>query len=315
MTSRGSRSKLLRLFQAAGLVVALAITFVLAQQSRKNGKQSQEIVGDVPLFEAPAWRTQGELLLRSSGEDEEDLLLMHRKVKEVYRYDPNTGRLRAMVPYEDWERATGPIDVYESELPPSPLRLRELLESLKSLPEAGWIVRSEGHDKDTLLLTHLRREIVYRYDQAIQELSLVPNERWEAASGAVVVDCGLQPRSGALHIDPRSNRLLARERPVDVAGKVALAGSLSPSGRWVAVLSAAGPVVKSLMPFGGGGASGQHYHEVLRADDFLSTGPPVRLPFETERGYFRACWSAEEDYVVYTNVFLGMSRPLLNLVG
>ncbi len=57
------------------------------------------------------------------------------------------------------------------------------------------------------------------------------------------------------------------------------------------------------MPFGGGGASGQHYHEVLRADDFSSTGPPVRLPFETERGYFRACWSAEEDYVVYTNVF------------
>ncbi len=28
MTSRGSRSKLLRLFQAAGLVAALAITFV-----------------------------------------------------------------------------------------------------------------------------------------------------------------------------------------------------------------------------------------------------------------------------------------------
>ena len=302
MNSRGSHSQHLGFFLAAGLV-AVAMTLVWAQQSRKNERQAAEIVGDVPLLEAPAWRTQGELLLRSSGEDQEDLLLMHRKVKEVYRYDPNTGRLQAMVPYEDWEQATGPIDIYESDLPPSPLRLRELLESLKSLPEAGWMVRSEEDNTDTLLLTHLRREMVYRYDRATQELSLVPNERWEGASGPVV-ECSLQPYSRVLRIDPRSNRLLAGERRVDVAGQVVLAVSLSGSGRWVAVLSADGPASTSPWPFlGGGGASGQHYHEVLRADDFSSTGPPVRLPFETDRGYFRLCWSAEEDYVVYAGKF------------
>ncbi|MGH9460649.1 MAG: hypothetical protein ACRD1X_05500 [Vicinamibacteria bacterium] len=309
MTPKVSQSRQLGFLLAAGLVAAAAMTLVWAQQSRREGEQQPEIVGDVPLFETTAWRTQGELFLRSAGEDPEDLLLMHRKAKEVHRYDPNTGRLHAWVPYEDWERATGPIDVYESDFPPSPLHLREFLERLKFSPEGGWMVRSEGNDKDTLLLTHFRLEVVYRYDRVTQELSLVPNEQWESASGPVV-ECDSQPVSVTLRVDPLSKLPFVGERQLDISGKVALDARPSASGRWVAVLSADGPASPPswLFSMGGGGASGQHYHQVLRAEGYSSTGPPVRLPFETERGYFRLCWSPEEDYVVYTN------SSFLNLV-
>jgi hypothetical protein len=271
--------------------------------------RSPDIIGDVPLFETTAWQTEGNLFIRSSGEDQEDLLLMHRKPKKVYRWDPSNSSLEITVPYEDWERATGPIEAYESEFPPSPLNLGEFLERFKFSPEGGWMVRSEGPDKDTLLLTHLRLEMVYQYDRANQELALVPYEHWEA-SGGEVVECptfdnpsGLRIESRRTPSDPRLDRLLAGDRVIRTAGARALTMSKSPSERFAAVLSADGERKESLMPFfGPGGADGQHFHELLSLADFTRVGEPVRLPMRTKDIVsLNSCWSLDGRYVVYAD--------------
>ena len=308
MTSTKTKSKPLGLFVGAALVAVFALTFIWSQQSRK---QSPDIVGDVPLFETTAWRTQGELLLRSSGEDQEYLLLMHRKVEKAYRWDPSDESLQTTVPYEDWELATGPIDVYESEFPSSPLRLRELLESFNFSPEGGWMVRSEGPARDRLLLTHLRREMVYRYDRATRELALVPHERWEAGGGDVAqcpsgftTPAGLRIESKRGPSEPRLDRLLAGDRVIRTAGARALRIHESPSGRFAAVLSADGEREESPVPFSGpGGADGQHFHELLSLVDFKRVGEPVRLPMTSkEISSLGGCWSPDGRYVVYADL-------------
>jgi hypothetical protein len=286
---------------------ALVTAFAWVQLACQNTRSS-DIVGDVPLFDTTAWRTEGDLFIRSSGEDPEDLLLMHRKAKEVYRWDPNDESLQWNVPYEDWEQATGPIDYYEA-LPASPLNLREHLEGYRSLSDAGWMVRSEGHDKDTLLLTHLKLEMVYRYDQATRELALLPHEHWEASSEEIV-ECptldspsGLRIESRRTPSDPRLDRLLAGDRVIRTAGARALTMSESPSGRFASVLSADGERRESLMPFSGpGGADGQHFHELLSLTDFTRVGVPVRLPMTTKEIIsLDSCWSPDERYVVYSD--------------
>jgi hypothetical protein len=293
---------------AAGLW-ALVIAFAWAQLGCKI-LRSPEIVGDVPLFETTAWQIEGDLFLRSSGEDEEDLLLMHQKLKQVYRWDPSNSSLEITVPYEDWERATGPIDAYESEFPSSPLNLRRFLESFKFSPEGGWMVRSEAPDKDTLLLTHLSLEMVYQYDRATRELALVPHEHWEA-SGEEIVECptlenpsGLRIESRRTPSDPRLDRLLAGDRVIRTVGARALTMSESPSERFAAVLSADGERRESLMPFSGpGGADGQHFHELLSLADFTRVGEPVRLPMTTKDIVsLTSCWSPDERYVVYADL-------------
>ena len=315
MISRRLPSKHLGFFLAAGLVAALGVAFVWAQHSRKSGRESAEIVGDVPLLETPAWRTEGELFLRSSGGDDEDLLLMHRKVRTVYRYDPNNESLEVTVPPDDWidwERATGPIDTYESDFPPSPLHLREFLERLKFPREGGWMVRSEGNDRDTLLLTHWRLEMVYRYDRATQELALVPHWTWETVGGELV-ECPsfatplrLRIESRRTTSDPRLDRLLAGDSVIRTAGARALKIHESPSGRLAAVLSADGERQESLLPFHGpGGADGQHFHELLSLTDFTRVGEPLRLPMTSkEISSLDGCWSPDERFVVYADFFL-----------
>ena len=171
------------------------------------------------------------------------------------------------------------------------------------------MVRSEGHDKDTLLLTHLRREMVYRYDRATQELALVPKEHWEA--GGDVVKCpsgftpsGLRIKSRESPSHPRLDRLLAGDRVIRTAGARALTIHESPSGRFAAVLSADGERKESILPFyGPGGADGQHFHELLSLTDFTRVGEPVRLPMTTkEIVSLNGCWSPDEGYVVYADL-------------
>jgi len=168
------------------------------------------------------------------------------------------------------------------------------------------MVRSEGDDKDTLLLTHLRREMAYRYDRATQELSLVPNEHWEGASGPVV-ECpsgfeppGLRIESLKSPPHPRFDQLLAGDRVIPTAGAQALKIHESPSGKFAAVLSADGERKESPLPFyGPGGADGQHFHELLSLTDLTRVGNPTRLPMTSKEVSLDGCWSGDEKYVVY----------------
>ena len=72
----------------------------------------------------------------------------------------------------------------------------------------------------------------------------------------------------------------------------------APSGKWVAVHSAAGPVTQAIVP-GGHVIFGQRYHEIMSLPDLARVGKPVRIPSDASRSPLHPCWSADEKFVVY----------------
>ncbi len=155
-----------------------------------------------------------------------------------------------------------------------------------------------------LLLKHTRGTTVYRYDPTARTLTPVGDEEWRRALGAVA-ECGQQfaPPPQVLALDPKSDKLLAGGRVVPTAGRLALKVIASPSGKWVAVLSADGSKGSSLMPFtGGGGASGQHYHQVVSLPGGTPANGTVRVPLRQRYDLLTPCWSADEAFVVYHHI-------------
>ncbi|MCK4342099.1 MAG: hypothetical protein KAY37_10300 [Phycisphaerae bacterium] len=136
------------------------------------------------------------------------------------------------------------------------------------------------------------------------KLKKVGRAEWEAAGGPVC-DCEMagvdDPKPFTLGHRQR-DRLQYNNQAVATAGVTVLRVTVSPSRRYVAVLSAAGRRRDSLIPFwGGSGASGQHYHEVYLRADGKRLGKPVPLPLPSGRGWLKHCWSPDECYVVYTD--------------
>lgn len=168
------------------------------------------------------------------------------------------------------------------------------------------LLRTETKDEETILLKLNNNEAIYRYNPNTQSLSLVPIERWQDATGPIE-DCNTQipPSPRELDIDPRSNRLIARrDREVQTAGSTALSLRASPSGTMSAVLSAKGRRRSSILPFlSGGGVSGQHFHQVFSLPDAVPIGKSVRLPLESKEAGIAICWSPDERYVVYYDIF------------
>jgi len=171
------------------------------------------------------------------------------------------------------------------------------------MPEYGEqiMLRREIKDRGPLLLKHSKRDTVYRYDPAATSLTAVSEQTWNAASSPIA-ECGKQfsPPPDVLRIDKASNSLMAGTRPISTAGRTVLKLTESPSKRWVAVLSAAGPLKSSLIPFSGGSAaSGEHYHQVLSLPDAVPVGTAVQLPLERDSDLLVPCWSADEKEVIY----------------
>lgn len=167
------------------------------------------------------------------------------------------------------------------------------------------LLRREGAGRGALLLKHTQRDVVYRYDPEKRTLSSLGIEDWQRATGPVA-ECGKQfsTPQDVPRIDSATQKLRAGVRTVKTAGRTALETTVSPSGRWVAVLSAAGRVQRPTMPFSGaGGASGRHYHEVLSLPDAAPAGHAVRIPTRRDYEIFNSCWSADEEFVVYTDTF------------
>jgi hypothetical protein len=186
----------------------------------------------------------------------------------------------------------------------------------QGVPIATHLVR--GSSNETLLFTvqsweHLRGDSrghgpVYEYAPQVNELHEATRETWDRATGDIV-DCSSQSvgaqQLSDFRLDPKAGRLFYKGGLILTKGSVALAFRLSPSQEAVAVLSAKGPKIRSFMPFLGGGASahGQHYHEVFNLPELtVNDELRVQLPFTTQRGAFVICWSADEQFVVYTSV-------------
>jgi hypothetical protein len=174
------------------------------------------------------------------------------------------------------------------------------------MPEYGEqiMVRRETRDSETLLLKHTKHDTVYRYDPAAASLTAVSEQTWKAANGPIA-ECGKQfpPPPNVLRIDKASNALIAGSREIPTAGRTVLKLIESPSKRWVAVVSASGPLKPSLMPFSGGSAaSGEHYHQVISLPDAVPVGKAVQLPLQQDSDLLVPCWSADEKTVIYHEI-------------
>ncbi len=169
--------------------------------------------------------------------------------------------------------------------------------------------RKEGklylrRDGLSLLLRHSQSEVVYRYEPKLRNLSIASTEQW-ALVDTEITDCSAsgEPDPRIFRIESRGRKLLAGERQLPSSGEITLRLRQSPTGRWLAVLSADDPE-GSLFPFlGSGGARGQHYHQVLRAANGSTVGESLRLAFDTHSRIFSQCWSTDEGYVVYSDYF------------
>lgn len=163
------------------------------------------------------------------------------------------------------------------------------------------LLRRETLEAGSLLLKHNKHEIVYRYDRSTRSLTPVSDETWQRARGSIA-ECGKQfaPSMQVLHIDTQSHKLIAGKREIATAGRTVLKLIASPGAQRVAVLSADGEPRPSALPFfGGSGASGQHYHQVLSLPEAVPIGKAARLPLQRDYDSLVPCWSADEKMIVY----------------
>ena len=110
-------------------------------------------------------------------------------------------------------------------------------------------------------------------------------------------------------MNPRTDRLFFGERQITAAGGTVLQYSVVPSHpNQVGVLSAQGARVPSLilsLLTGSGGATGQHYYQVLTLPALRFVTAPIRVPVSAGDSVHQACWSADGRYAVY--VYAGYS--------
>ena len=167
-----------------------------------------------------------------------------------------------------------------------------------------FMLRRETNADGALLLKRSDLETVYKYDPVQRSVTAVAETEWDNASGAIAkcTDQRLADIPSVLERNDREHKLFAGKREIRTAGKIALAELTSPSGRWAAVHSAEGPAVQSILPFTGDLIYGQRYHEILSLPDLARVGEPVRVPVNQTRSHLYPCWSADEKFVVYTDV-------------
>ena len=160
------------------------------------------------------------------------------------------------------------------------------------------LLRRETQTGGALLLKRTGLETVYRYDPQKRSLQAVTEVKWQNAGGPIArcLDQG-----HVLRRDDREYKLFAGDREIPTAGGVAIDDRRSPSGKWVAVHSAAGPVKASIIPDGSKLIYGQRYHEILSLPDLARVGKPVRIPAEPSRSPMHPCWSADDKFVVYAD--------------
>lgn len=146
---------------------------------------------------------------------------------------------------------------------------------------------------------------VFLFEPNSNNLREVTPDAWKGADTLVSECWPDNPGSLApFSYDYRRYRLMVDGQPIASKGPYVFQHALSPSGRYLAFVSADGPFVEGGMFLGGTGAKGTHYHEVWSQADSAPLGEAVVLPWTTfERpGLSGPCWSTDERYVIYTDV-------------
>lgn len=149
-------------------------------------------------------------------------------------------------------------------------------------------------------------EQAYRYDRSEQRFVRVSEEAWLAAEGEIVHCRASSGDETVFSIERGSRRFRFGEQDVPVTGTAfdVVAGKAHDV---VAVISTLGfaPVPFFFLSTV---STGQHFHSVYSLVDGAKVGSSLRLPF-TRFAPVEAdvCWSANDEYVVYTNYDL---RPV-----
>lgn len=145
-----------------------------------------------------------------------------------------------------------------------------------------------------------KRFPVYLFRPESNTWDAVPWETWDSAAGDVV-ECDYDDLSAVqVFVNPEKYRLEILGRPIATVTRLAVGARLSRSGRFVAVLSAEERSVSWMPFFSGGGATGQHSHQILDATNRVYQQGVVRIPLVTEGG-LQSCWSPDDRYIVYYN--------------
>ncbi len=137
---------------------------------------------------------------------------------------------------------------------------------------------------------------VFRYSAALNSLTFATAAEWAASAGTVRSSAEQLP---ALHL---------RTDPEHVVGTFA-----SPGGTFASVVTGRGRAV-SFMPFLGQGVKGPFFHQLVTLPTGAAVESAVRLPFKSSTSWVRACWSADEHWLVFADVVFS-SLVVLPLAG
>jgi hypothetical protein len=154
-----------------------------------------------------------------------------------------------------------------------------------------------------LLLKRLDVEPVYQYDPQTGTFSAVTDKEWLNASGptAKCMDELAKPNPVQIGVDNVTHKLIIAGREVPTAASLALGSQSSPSGKWLAVLSATGPAISLFSMMSGDRVLGRRYHEVKSLPDAVSSGHSIQIPVVDTITTLQLCWSADEKFVVYND--------------
>jgi hypothetical protein len=168
------------------------------------------------------------------------------------------------------------------------------------------LLRADPSSPNALLLKASNREVALRFDPSDKKLRPVDDQLWERAA-TQTMDCSkpyplLQGvgRGHDVRIYNQQSELIVAGRKVSTVGGIPMIFQISPSGRWIAVSSAAGPWGKeSNFPFAGNPLYGDRYHQTISLPDGKTVGNVFRIPKAGKYDWPFPCWSPDERYVVY----------------
>lgn len=172
------------------------------------------------------------------------------------------------------------------------------------IAQGNLLMRKVDAHSPQLLLKHSATNAVYVFDPKGPALRQAKASQWEGASGEIHI-CEEQRAEwigrAAVQIDEDVLKIDGRE--VTTRGRYLLDVSVSPDDSMVAVLSAVGPRVESVLPFTSGStnAHGQHYCEVfsLKPRKALAV---TALPISTDKDAYVICWSSDSSLLVLVDV-------------
>ncbi len=138
---------------------------------------------------------------------------------------------------------------------------------------------------------------IYRYLAEARRFEPAPFESWERAGAPQrrCKDLEVSSRSPRIRIDYKDLRLFVDGKEIETAAWATLRVYLSPSEKFLSVVSAAGRRPFALWPGSSSKPRGPYYHQVFRLPSLEQVGPTVLIPDENR---YSVCWMPDERFII-----------------